>query len=778
MKMRMMLMALAGMAIVATPLPAQMTGSRSPHAGYLYPAGGQVGTTVEVWVGGQNLRGAKRVFITGEGVEGRVVEWAKPVNNKDLSEVRSQLGGILKKQRGNSKLDPSLTVGQLAEGMMMPLNLPDHPLLRGISSMTVEELQYWTDLYVVSKKRQQNAQIGETAVLELTIAADAAPGMREVRVEGAAGLSNPLQFEISVLPGQNEREPNDEKAADGKVPVLPIVFNGQIVPGDVDHLRFRAQQGRPVVIDVDARRLIPYLADAVPGWFQPEISLLDAYGDEIAFADDYRFDPDPVLYFEPPRDGEYELVIHDALYRGREDFVYRASIGELPFITAISPLGVQEGAATVADIAGWNLPSKVLPLDASAGGGNVRMAQALSPLGPSNPVYYQVDAMPELREIEPNNAVHVAQALTLPVWINGAIESAADMDYFAFDGQADLPVVVEVYARRLSSPLDALLRLTDESGDVIAWNDDCPEQETGLLTHGADPYLRTKLPHDGRYFVQISDAQNHGGPESAYRVRISAPQPDFALRITPSSINVPVGRFAPLCVHALRKDGFDGEIRIDLAGAPEGFSLQGACIPAGRDSIRFTLAAPRIPIPEPVAVSFSGTARIGDVDVTHRAVPADDLEQAFIYRHLVPAKTMLVDVIGGKKSGAPISRLGDGEVHIAKGGTSHVEFSLPKSAKPPTLEIELDEPPKGVHIGPASINPGVLAFNIQLDADALETGYAGNLIVTAYSVPPQEPAPAPAAGASAAPPQPPAKKSQKPQRTLLGVLPAIPIVID
>jgi hypothetical protein len=29
----------------------------------------------------------------------------------------------------------------------------------------------------------------------------------------------------------------------------------------------------------------------------------------------------------------------DALYRGREDFVYRIAIGELPFVTDIFPLG-------------------------------------------------------------------------------------------------------------------------------------------------------------------------------------------------------------------------------------------------------------------------------------------------------------------------------------------------------------------------------------------------------------------------------------------------------
>ncbi len=79
------------------------------------------------------------------------------------------------------------------------------------------------------------------------------------------------------------------------------------------------------MIETHARRLIPYLADAVPGWFQATVAVYDANGNELASADDYRFDPDPVLYYEIPRDGEYEMEIHDAIYRGREDFVYRVS---------------------------------------------------------------------------------------------------------------------------------------------------------------------------------------------------------------------------------------------------------------------------------------------------------------------------------------------------------------------------------------------------------------------------------------------------------------------
>ena len=127
---------------------------------------------------------------------------------------------------------------------------------------------------------------------------------------------------------------------------LPVTVNGQIMPGGVDRYRFTAHKGQRLVVVVSARRLIPYLADAVPGWFQAAVAIYDADGNELAYADHYRFHPDPVLHCKIPKNGQYVLEIRDSLYRGREDFVYRIAVGELPFVTGIFPLGGQTGKQT------------------------------------------------------------------------------------------------------------------------------------------------------------------------------------------------------------------------------------------------------------------------------------------------------------------------------------------------------------------------------------------------------------------------------------------------
>ena len=63
------------------------------------------------------------------------------------------------------------------------------------------------------------------------------------------------------------------------------------------------------------------------------------------------------------------------------------------------------------------------------------------------------------------------------------------------------------------------------------------------------------LPGGGTYYVHLADSQNHGGQAYGYRLRIRAPQPDFALCTVPSSLSVRAGPAVPVSIYALRKDG-------------------------------------------------------------------------------------------------------------------------------------------------------------------------------------------------------------------------------
>jgi len=775
---------------------------REPHIGYLFPAGGRRGSTFDVIVGGQMLRGAADVYISGKGVHASVVHYYKPRRNlqpnereilqrrllelkeKRLAELPGDMNrraivfpgerpgrmGMGRKRGGKKKATPKTGKAEL----------PDHPLLRNLENMSLRELYHVADTFFNPnrfRKIQLNTQLAELLLIRVTVDPDAEPGDRELRLRTSLGLTNPMCFQVGTLPEVREDEPNDPRTFDPfpkEPPIeLPVVLNGQITPGDVDRFRFRAKKGQRLVVETQARHLVPFLADAVPGWFQATVALYDSQGREVAFADDYRFHPDPVLFYEIPEDGEYELEIRDALYRGREDFVYRIAVGELPFITRMFPLGGQAGVPTVASVGGWHLPGKQLRLNTEPAGDLIRRAVLRRDGCISNEVLYAVDTLPECNESEPNDDTKNAQQVALPRIINGRIARPGDADVFRFEGRAGDDIVVEVLARRLYSPLDSLVRVTDASGSVLGWNDDYVQKEDkylfkgmGYLTHHADSYLTVRLPKDGVYYVHLTDTQNHGGEAYGYRLRVSPPRPDFALRITPSSLTVLAGRVIPVTVHALRKDGFDGDIEVVLKDAPAGFVLSGGRIPAGRDRVRMTLTAPRESSGRPITLHLEGRARIGGNTIVRPVVPSEDVMQAFLYRHLVPSQQFLVAVMKMKWKPPPIELANQAPIQVPAGGTAQVRLRMPRYLARRKIRLELNEAEKGVTLQDVRPVPEGLAFQLKVEGDAAKAGYADNLIVEVFLEPWVNPK---------------AKKTGKPAKqrpwASLGILPAIPFVV-
>jgi len=769
--------------------------TREPRIGYLYPAGGQQGTVFQITAGGQYLNGVQDVHISGKGVHGSVVKYIRPLRNiqkeqrqliqKRLKEVRDMRLAELPNHPHPNKRNPDEAATPFKkqnDADADEVKMPDHPLLYDLEDKSLRELAHISSvLFFPRNKLQMNRQLAEMVLIEITIDPDAELGSRELRLLTRAGLTNPMVLQVGTLPEKRELEPNNRQAFQippnmarirnlprEKALTLPVMLNGQIMPGDVDRFRFHAIKGQQLVIEAHARSLIPYLADAVPGWFQATLALYDDGGREVAFADDYRFNPDPVLFYKIPENGDYELEIRDSIYRGREDFVYRIAVSEQPFITQAYPLGGRAGVETVATVDGWNLTETKLPLDTGTGGNNIRKTTYCQDRQVSNFITYIVDTLPECNENESNNKPEQAQLIELPKIINGRIAESGDVDMFRFTGRTGDKIVAEVYARRLNSPLDSLLRLTDSAGNVLEWNDDHVLKDShlhkdvmGLITHHADSYLLAELLKDGTYYVRLGDTQNHGGGAYGYRLRIARAQGDFALRIVPSSIGMRAGSTVPIWVHALRKDGYEGEIEVSLKDTPAGFKLCGGRIPAGRDRVRVTLTVPLKAPDDPVALQLEGRANIGGHTTKRLAVPADDVMQAFLYRHLVPAQEFLL-FIQKSRWGQPLVELaGDSPVRIPAGGSANVRVKAVKRANFKDVKLQLSEPPEGVTLRNVAIVPNGLSFQLKADKDAGQI--ADNLIVEAF----REQVVKNKAG----------KPTGRKNRNLMGVLPAIPIEI-
>ncbi|MFC1782047.1 hypothetical protein ACFL02_00500 [Planctomycetota bacterium] len=780
--------------------------TRKPNIGYLYPAGGGQGSVVQVTAGGQFLNNPMSVHVSGRGVHATVIKYMKPFRNFNqdqrqllqtrLEEVRnkrlaeSQIRDVNQVSRNSDLvkarelarkaiIDSKTTEKQdavKAEGV----TLPDHPLLYDLDNKSLRELAHITAMLTLPRKKQQpNRQISESVLISIAIDPQAEPGTRELRIVTRVGMTNPILFKVGQLPEICELEPNNKTTPANrpnlpkdKPIVLPAVINGQIMPGDVDCFRFHADRGQQLVIEAQARGLIPYLADAVPGWFQATLTLYDADGAEAAFADDNSFNPDPVLFYQIPKSGEYSLEIRDAIYRGRGDFIYRISIGELPFITSMFPLGSRVGVKTIASIDGWNLSQKQLTLDTRSAKQDIMYATGNSGKLLSNSVAYAVDTLPECIETESNNTINDAERIKLPITVNGRIDKSGDIDVFQLNGRAGDKVVAEVYGRRLNSSLDSLLRLTDSAGNILEWNDDhilkdehLHKDNLGLVTHHADSYLTFELPKAGAYYVHLTDAQHHGGAAYGYRLRIAYLEPDFSVRVTPSSLSVNAGSNVPVDVYALRKDGFDGDIEISLKDAPAAFKLGGGRIPAGQDHVRVTIKAPPRAFEQPIALHLEGRAKINGQTVSHLAVPAEDMMQAFLYRHLVPAQELLVAVKKPNRRVLNIEPVESNPVRIPIGGSANVRFSTIGLRRQllQNLQLELNNPPDGLTIQDVTILPRGLILRLYADKDIFQKDFKGNIIIEVFT--------------EIIPIQQEGKPAQPKRRVSMGFLPAIPIVI-
>ncbi len=67
---------------------------QSPHMGYVFPAGGRQGTQFEVRAGGQYLVGATNGYVSGSGVQVKVVEVVKPMTQQEANALREQLKAL------------------------------------------------------------------------------------------------------------------------------------------------------------------------------------------------------------------------------------------------------------------------------------------------------------------------------------------------------------------------------------------------------------------------------------------------------------------------------------------------------------------------------------------------------------------------------------------------------------------------------------------------------------------------------------------------------------
>ncbi len=502
----------------------------------------------------------------------------------------------------------------------------------------------------------------------VTIAAAVPAGIYDVTIGGGRyGTSNARAFAVGDLAEMrlaNATSPDTALA----VPIGTVV-NGQAAARIYHHFKFAAKAGQRVTIECAARELDSKM-EAV-------FFVRDAAGRELERS--FRGAP---IDFAVPADGDYQAVLHDFIYGGDAEHVYRLAISTRPQIDFIFPPVGEPGKTGQFTLYGRNLPAGQLAPQMTASGDKPLYMQVVSialpgdpaartalggamPVGPgqsmldgieyrlpspsgaSNPVrLYFADAPVVVEAAQPNDKPEQAQKLTVPCDVAGRFHPRRDRDWMSFDAKKGEIYQIEVMAERLGAPVNPFLRVErvtkgadgKEQVTVVRELAESPTAAASPLfnTSTPDPAFRFEATDDGTYRVLLYDLYNQGAPNALYRLSVRKEVPDFRLvamlEPTPAAGNqapgsrtgfLRRGEVLPVRVFAFRRDNFAGDIELSVAGLPGQVVAGAALIPAGSTSGLVLLQAQTNAAAWAGQVALMGKATINNVPVVREARMAD-----------------------------------------------------------------------------------------------------------------------------------------------------------
>lgn len=417
----------------------------------------------------------------------------------------------------------------------------------------------------------------QTVKARIQISPDCRLGEHALRIRCASGVSDLRTFWVGPFPTVNDTAPNSDFAQPQTIP-LNVTVEGVVENEAVHYYRVEARQGQRLSVEVEGMRL-------GRTFFDPFVAIMDPKRFVLASSDDTALlMQDPACSIIAPAEGPYLIQLRESSYGGNGDCHYRLHVGSFPRPTGVFPAGGKAGESISLKFLGLGAADLTtqMKLPSEPSGALAVFAESGGQTAPS-PNWLRVSPFPNVLEIEPNDdRDHATSAGTnLPIALNGIIDHDGDVDWYNFTATKGQTIEVNVYARRLRSPLDSVLSIHDPNGNSLASNDD---------SAGADSYLRFTPPNDGRFFLRVSDHLKKGGPDFFYRVELTPVAGSLSLKLPDVSRNnaqerkcivVPRGnRFATL-VQAERQN-FSGDLSLQAVDLPSGIVAQGDPMPGNQ----------------------------------------------------------------------------------------------------------------------------------------------------------------------------------------------------
>lgn len=540
-----------------------------PYVGYIYPSGIEAGETNSFIIGGQNLNKLRGIHFGGDSLHVVKVEPVprfSPPPGGQRRHLTKWLDAIAKGNREEPAKpdDPRMNEWRsnswwCALGSLDPLKIS-----------IVER-----NLFVPRNSLQDAPSLRQMCIVTLAADANATLGRFDLSVWNDGGISAPRPFTVTAAPRVAEPLFSPEhrrRPATNVVDVSnsAVVLDGQIMPGETDAFRVRFAKGGRYSIKVSARELQPYVGDAVPGFFNPAVTVKTPDGKIVAKYDDTaRFRPDPEFEFTPPDSGVYVIEIHDVLYRGRADFVYAVEVAS-------------DKAERAYEFSG-----------------------TVSTPGEKSVAEFWID--------EPGERV------------------------------------IDVFARRGGSSLDPVLtvRKALSRETLFQWDDTTNKFFVGTIPQAeCDPSGTYFFKEAGRYLAEITDRTGHGGGDYFWNLKIRKPRSDFAVYSTRSTL--PIVGSRPLKVGFVvdRREGFNGDVTLEFSN---GVVAKNHVATSGVERVTalLTYTGSKYLAPQPVKVYARGN--INGRTVRREVIPCNEYEQAFAWRHLVPAESFVLRAVPPKK---------------------------------------------------------------------------------------------------------------------------------
>ena len=387
-------------------------------------------------------------------------------------------------------------------------------------------------------------------------------GLHDIRLRTATGVSELRVFSVGAYPEISEAEPNNDFEAPQPIN-LGTVVNGVAENEDIDYFVVEAKKGQRITAEVEGIRLgITH--------FDPYLAILDSKRFELATSDDralVRQDGECSLIV--PEDGRYIIAVRESAYAGNGNCLYRLHVGKLPPPHRHSARRrpsrpVRRGHLDRRSRWALSPPPSSLP--------NETRPQQLRPRRPRRPgrgpLPQRLPGRPSAqrdRSRAQQRPRHGHGLRPPPAALNGIIDKDGDTDFFTFTATKGQVLDIQVYARRLRSPLDPVLHVARKGGAYIAGADD---------SAGPDATLRFTAPEDGEYVIYLHDHLTKGSPDAFYRIEVTPVEARTVMSVTTEQMPlgtgaiaaaVPRGNRQAVLVSASRVD-WGGDLKVELPG--------------------------------------------------------------------------------------------------------------------------------------------------------------------------------------------------------------------